>query len=120
MKQRLIVMNDHRVLQNLTEGGWKTTGLIKKAEEGIQPGIYNLFVSKAAETQNGLYEGILLFVDKQQGIVYQQINREFVTHQLALFSSPPPIGKTVSIQYENEKLTLRKTDIIVKKRTMKI
>ncbi len=34
MKQRLLVMNGQKILQNFNENEWKTTGLIKKAEEG--------------------------------------------------------------------------------------
>ena len=41
MKQRLLVMNGQRILQNFIDNEWKTAGLIKKAEEGIKPGIYN-------------------------------------------------------------------------------
>ena len=120
MKQRLIVMNGHRALQNLTENGWKTTGLIKPVEEGIKPSIYNLFISKPAETENSVYEGILIFVDKQQGIVYQQVNHDFISHKLESFEKPPVAGKNVSIQYNNENLILKKIDPISKKRTLKI
>lgn len=109
-------MNGHRALQNLTENGWKTTGLIKPVEEGIKPGIYNLFISKEADTENNVYEGLLLFVDKQKGIVYQQVKQDFITHKLELFEKPPTAGKTVSIQYENEKLNLSKIDSVVKNR----
>ncbi|HLP81172.1 MAG TPA: KfrB domain-containing protein [Nitrosomonas sp.] len=120
MKQRLIVMNGHRALQNLNENGWKTTGLIKPIEEGIKAGIYNLFISKAADTEKGVYEGLLLFVDKEKGVVYQQVNQDYVTHKLELFDKPPLAGKTVSIQYDNEKLNLKKIDPISKKRTYKL
>lgn len=120
MKQRLIVMNGHRALQNLTENGWKTTGLIKPIEEGIKPGIYNLFISKAAETENSVYEGLLLFIDKEKGLIYQQVNQDYITHKLESFEKPPVAGKTVSIQYDNEKLNLKKIDAISKKRTHKL
>lgn len=120
MKQRLIVMNGHRALQNLTENGWKTTGLIKPIEEGIKPGIYNLFVSKPADTENGVYDGLLLFVDKEKGLVYQQVNQDYITHKLELFEKPPLVGKTVSIQYDNEKVNLKKIDASSKKRTHRL
>lgn len=113
-------MNGHRALQNLTENGWKTTGLIKPIEEGIKPGIYNLFVSNPADTEKGVYEGLLLFVDKEKGLVYQQVNQDYITHKLELFEKSPLAGKTVSIQYDNEKVNLKKIDAISKKRTHKL
>lgn len=116
MKQRLIVMNGHRALQNLTENGWKTTGLIKPIEEGIKAGIYNLFISKNAQTENSVYEGLIIFIDNRNGTVYQQVNQDYIAHKLELFEKPPIAGKTVSIQYENEKLNLSKIDSLVKNR----
>ena len=113
-------MNGHRALQNLTENGWKTNGLIKPIEEGIKAGIYNLFISKAAETENSVYEGLLLFIDKEKGLIYQQVNQDYITHKLESFEKPPVAGKTVSIQYDNEKLNLKKIDAISKKRTHKL
>lgn len=121
MKQRLLVMNGQKILQNFNENEWKTTGLIKKAEEGIKPGIYNIYLAKKAETENKAYEGLILFIDKQEGIVYQQVNKDFISHKLELFSPPPPIGKYVSIQYDNhEKLCLTKFDLPTKKQNLKI
>jgi len=45
---RLIVMNGCRVLQKYDQE-WKTTGLIKRVEGDIKPGIYHLFLSKLAQ-----------------------------------------------------------------------
>lgn len=114
-------MNGQKILQNFNNNEWKTAGLIKKAEEGIKPGIYNIYLAKTAETNNNVYEGSILHVDKEKGIVYQQVNKEFISHKLELFSSPPPIGKNVSIQYDNqEKLSLTKIDLPIKKLNLKI
>ena len=121
MKQRLLVMNGQKILQNFNENEWKTTGLIKKAEEGIKPGIYNIYLAKKAETENKAYEGLILFIDKQEGVVYQQVRKDFIAHKLESFSSPPPIGKNVSIQYDNhEKLNLIKVDAVSNKKMQKI
>lgn len=121
MKQRLLVMNGQKILQNFNENEWKTTGLIKKAEEGIKPGIYNIYLAKKAETENKTYEGLILFIDKQEGVVYQQVRKDFIAHKLESFTSPPPIGKNVSIQYDNhEKLSLTKIDLQIKKLNLKI
>lgn len=121
MKQRLLVMNGQRILQSYSDNEWKTAGLIKKAEEGINPGIYNLYLAKTAETSNKVYEGLILFIDKQEGIVYQQVNKDFISHKLESFSSLLSIGKNVSIQYDDqEKLNLIKIDAVSNKKTHKI
>lgn len=121
MKRRLLVMNGQKILQNFNDNEWRTAGLIKKAEEGIKPGIYNIYLAKMAETNNKVYEGLILFIDKQEGLVYQQVNKEFISHKLELFSSSPPIGKPVSIQYDaQEKLHLIKIDTASNKRMHKI
>ena len=121
MKQRLLVMNGQKILQNFNDNEWRTAGLIKKSEEGIKPGIYNIYLAKKAETENKAYEGLILFIDKQEGVVYQQVRKDFIAHKLESFSSPPPIGKNVSIQYNNhEKLSLTKIDLPIKKLNLKI
>lgn len=120
MKQRLLVMNGQKILQNFNDNEWKTAGLIKKAEEGIKPGIYNIYLAKAAETNNKVYEGLILHIDKEKGIAYQQVNKEFISHKLELFKTSPPIGKNVSIQYDNEKLNLIKIDAVSHNKTHKI
>ncbi|GKS70529.1 hypothetical protein W03_25330 [Nitrosomonas sp. PY1] len=121
MKRRLLVMNGQKILQNFNDNEWKTAGLIKKAEEGIKPGIYNIYLAKMAETNNKAYEGLILYIDKQEGLVYQQVNKDFISHRLESFSSPPSIGKNVSIQYDNhEKLNLIKVDAVSNKRMHKI
>ncbi|WP_420872308.1 KfrB domain-containing protein [Nitrosomonas ureae] len=114
-------MNGQKILQNFNDNEWKTAGLIKKAEEGIKPGIYNIYLAKMAETNNKAYEGLILLIDKQEGLVYQQANKDFISHKLDSFSSPPPIGKNVSIQYDNhEKLSLTKFEVPTKKQNLKI
>jgi len=102
IKQRLLVLNGQRILQNYTQAGWKTTGLIKKAEEGIEPGIYNLFMAHDAKTGNAIYEGLILYIDKKQGIIYQQQpNKALIAHNLNSIKRVPPVGKHISFQYDN-------------------
>lgn len=113
-------MNGQKVLQNYSNNEWITSGKIKKAEEGIKPGIYNIYLSKQADTANQVYEGVILLTDKEAGLVYQQVGKDFVTHELALFKTPLPFGKNVSIQYDDNKLILSKIESIRKKRSHKI
>ena len=113
-------MNGQKVLQNYSNNEWVTSGKIKKAEEGIKPGIYNIYLSKQADTANQVYEGVILLTDKEAGLVYQQVGKDFVTHELVLFKTPLPVGKNVSIQYDDNKLILSKIESIRKKRSYKI
>ncbi|MDR4516157.1 MAG: conjugal transfer protein TraO [Nitrosomonas sp.] len=94
---RLIVMNGCRVLQKYDQE-WKTTGLIKRVEGDIKPGIYHLFLSELAQ-ENQSYEGLLLFIDKKENIIYQNTGQGYVKHDARFFGKKPPIGKIVTIQY---------------------
>lgn len=113
-------MNGQKVLQNYNNNEWTTSGKIKKAEAGIKPGIYNIYLSKQADAANQVYEGVLLLTDKEAGVVYQQVGKDFVMHKLDLFKSPLPVGKQVSIQYDKDKLILSNVESIRKKRSRKI
>jgi hypothetical protein len=66
-------MNGFRILQSHNGQGWETVGTIKKVEKGIVAGVYNLFLSKEAEANNTVYEGIILcFIP---GLFPQRIHR---------------------------------------------
>lgn len=94
---RLIVMNGCRILQKYDQE-WKTTGLIKRVEGDIKPGIYNLFLSESAQ-KNQSYEGLLLFIDKKENIIYQKFGQGYVKHDARFFGKKPPIGEIVTIKY---------------------
>lgn len=94
---RLIVMNGCRILQKYDQE-WKTTSLIKRVEGKIKPGIYNLFLSELAQ-KNQSYEGLLLFIDRKENIIYQKIGQGYVKHDARFFGKKTPIGKIVTIQY---------------------
>lgn len=112
MKQRLIILNGYKILQNFNHNGWKTTGLIKKAEEGLKPGIYNLYMAHNPEMGNTVYEGLVLYIDKKQGIVYQQQpNKALIVHKLDSINLIPSAGKHIIFQYDDDKMVLKKTCI---------
>ena len=107
-KQRLIILNGYKILQNFNNNGWKTTGLVKKAEVGIKPGIYNLFMAHDPEMGNTVYEGLMLYIDKKQGIVYQQQpNKALIAHKLNSFDLMPSVGKHITFQYDDSKVILK-------------
>jgi len=118
-KQRIIVMNGQKILQTLINNGWETTGTIKKAEEGIKPGIYNIYLSKAP-SDNKQYEGKILHIDKEDAVFYQQVNKDFIMHKLNAVDVKPVAGKDVVIKYDGERATLTQTNALKIKRTFKI
>lgn len=118
-KQRIIVMNGQKILQTLMNNEWETTGTIKKAEEGIKPGIYNIYLFKEPSDKKQ-YEGKILHIDKEDAVFYQQVNKDFIMHKLNAVDGKLIAGKDVVIKYEGEKATLTQMDMLKKKRTLKI
>jgi len=112
-------MNEQKILQNFTNKGWETTGLIKKAEVGIKPGIYNIYLSKEPSDKIQ-YEGKILLVDKDNGVFYQQVKKDFIVHQLNAVNVKPVAGKDVVVSYDGEKAVLTQMNKLKKKKTLKI
>jgi len=112
-------MNGQKIVQALVNDEWETTGTIKKAEEGIKPGIYNIYLAKAASA-NTQYQGKILYIDKENAVFYQQVNKDFIVHQLNAVDGKPVAGKDVVIQYDGEKATLNPIDVLKNKRILKI
>jgi hypothetical protein len=118
-KQRIIVMNGQKILQTLVNDIWETTGTIKKAEEGIKPGIYNIYLAKAPSDKDQ-YEGKILYIDKDNAVFYQQVKKDFIMHKLNAVDSKPVAGKNVVIKYDGEKAEFSQSDVLKKKRVLKI
>ncbi len=118
-KQRIIVMNGRKILQTQINNEWETTGTIKKAEEGIRPGVYNIYLAKVPSDKNQ-YEGKILLVDKDNDVFYQQVKKDFIVHQLNAVDGKPVAGKDVVVSYDGEKAALTQMDVLKKKRTLKI
>ena len=90
----MIVMNGFRILQSHNGQGWETVGTIKKVEKGIVAGVYNLFLSKVAEANNTVYEGIILYIDKEKEIVLPQNNLVLIEDDiLVLLAKTPDLEK---------------------------
>ena len=118
-KLRMIVMNGQKILQTQNNNEWETIGTIKKVDEGIKPGVYNIYLAKAPIDKN-LYEGKIIHVDKDNAIFFQQVNKDFIVHQLNAVDGKPVAGKDVAITYDGEKATLIPIDAFKNKRTLKI
>lgn len=118
-KLRMIVMNGQRIIQAMVNNEWETTGTIKKAEEGIKPGIYNIYLAQKPEDKKQ-YEGKILYIDKENEVFYQQIGKDFIVHQLNAINGKPAAGKDVVIEYDEEKANLTQTDTLKKKKVLKM
>jgi len=118
-KLRMIVMNGQKILQTQNNNEWETVGTIKKVEEGIKPGVYSIYLAKAPVDKNQ-YEGKIIHIDKDNAVFYQQINKDFIVHQLNAVDGKPAAGKNVAITYDGEKATLTLIDALKNKRMPKI
>jgi len=118
-KQRIIVMNGRKILQTQINNEWETTGTIKKVEDGIRPGVYNIYLSKAPSDKNK-YEGKILLVDKDNGVFYQQTKMDFIVHQSNAVDEKVVAGMDVVVGYDGEKAALTQIDTLKKKRVIKI
>ncbi|MEI2656797.1 MAG: KfrB domain-containing protein [Nitrosomonas sp.] len=118
-KLRMIVMNGQKILQTQNNNEWETIGTIKKVEEGIKPGVYNIYLAKTPVDKNQ-YEGQVIHIDKENAVFYQQVNKDYIVHQLSAVDGKPVAGKDVAITYDGEKATLIPIDAFKNKRTLKI
>ncbi|WP_244531995.1 KfrB domain-containing protein [Nitrosomonas aestuarii] len=113
-------MNGQKIVQEPDENSeWQTVGAIKKAEEGIKPGIYNIFTAREA-SPGEQYEGIVLHIDKNNEIFYQKTKKEYIIHHLKNFSEKLMAGRTVRIGYEGDKISLEHTEPQKQGRKLKI
>ncbi|SFL14809.1 hypothetical protein SAMN05216302_103518 [Nitrosomonas aestuarii] len=118
-KLRIVVMNGQKIIQALVNNEWETTGTIKKAEEGIKPGIYNIYLAKIPEDKKQ-YEGKILYVDKENEVFYQQTGKDFIVHRLNMVNGKPVAGNDVVVEYDGEKANIAQNDSLKKKRVLKI
>ncbi|TXI39735.1 MAG: conjugal transfer protein TraO [Nitrosomonas sp.] len=118
-KLRMIVMNGQKILQTQNNNEWETVGTIKKADEGIKPGVYNIYLAKMPVDKKQ-YEGQIIYIDKENAVFYQQVKKDFIVHQLNAVDGKPVAGKDVIITYDEEKATLTLIDTLKNKRSLKI
>ena len=94
-KQRLLVMNGHRLLQNDHGGRWDTVKVDKAL--GIKPGIYDLYLARAT-LGIGQHAGVVIHADSQ--FLYQQSAKSLVKHARSLFDVAPAVGVTCQVHYD--------------------
>ena len=118
-KLRMIVMNGQKILQTQNNNEWETMGTIKKVDEGIKPGVYNIYLATAPVDKNQ-YQGQIIYIDKENAVFYQQVNKDYIVHQLNAVDDKPVAGKDVAITYDGKKATLTLIDALKNKRSLKI
>ena len=118
-KLRMIVMNGQKILQTQNNNEWETIGTIKKVDEGIKPGVYNIYLAKTPVDKNQ-YEGQIIHIDKDNAVFYQQVNKDYIVHQLSAVDGKPVAGKDVAITYDGEKATLIQMNSLRNSKTLKL
>lgn len=94
MKQRLLVMNGHRLIQEEMNGCWKVSKVAKAGS--LQPGLYDLYFSQLASPY-GIYEGTIVHIEKEY--VFQKVDALFFKHEKKRFKRKPEIGATTTVKY---------------------
>lgn len=98
MKQRLLVMNGQKLLQEEQDGQWVTTRVDKAG--AIRPGLYNLYLSEPADRTRH-HDGMIVHADRDG--VYQQVGKTMIRHELVQFGRLPESGRNASIRYKEQK-----------------
>ncbi len=94
-KQRILVMNGQRLVQEQKGGEW-TTQKVGKAGR-LKPGIYHVYLAKDAD-QALQHNGVVFHADDKY--VYQQEAQGITRHPLQSFSAVPEYGRPIRITYE--------------------
>jgi cell filamentation protein len=97
-KERILVMNGQRLLQQEQGGEW-TTQKVSKAGR-LKPGIYNAYLANDADPTLQ-HNGIVFHADGTY--VYQKTEQNIVRYPFQAFDSIPEYGKPVSISCEQGK-----------------
>lgn len=95
-KQRVLVMNGQRVLQNADQAGKWQNASVEKAGS-IKPGIYPLYLSKDID-KGASYNGPVLHSDNRS--VYQQVGKQIFKHDRVNFDKLPEVGTEKNISYD--------------------
>ena len=94
-KERILVMNGQRIIQQ-EEGGQWITQKVGKARE-LKPGIYNAYLAKDAD-KTLQHTGVVFHIDDKY--VYQQEQNGIMRHPFSAFGAVPEYGRPVCITYE--------------------
>lgn len=98
MKQRVLVMNGQRLLQNEISRTW----IVAKVDKAgaLRPGIYNIH-SASEVNRKEKSAGLILHLDAKS--IYQEVGKSIVKHAISYFEKIPSIGSDVIISYSDNK-----------------
>lgn len=106
MKQRILVMNGQRLIENQVDGIWKTIKVTK--EESLKGGIYNIFMAKNAD-RNEKNDGILVHATNTE--FYMKTAFGFIKYENHEGIKLPHIGSHISVSFVDDKLLIQKVAI---------
>jgi hypothetical protein len=96
MKQRLLVMNGQKLVQDeKAPGKWETVSVEKAGV--LKPAIYNIYQSQQAD-KSAAHSGVIVHADKES--IYQQKGRDFVKHSRSDFDKVPELGSAQTVSYD--------------------
>jgi hypothetical protein len=102
MKQRILVMNGQRLIENQVDGKWKTIKVTKA--ESLKGGIYNIFMAKNAN-KNEKNEGILVHATSSE--FYIKTAFGFVKYENLEGIKLPQIGSHIIVDFVDDKLLVQ-------------
>ncbi len=98
MKQRLLVMNGQKLVQDeKAPGKWETVNVEKAG--ALKPAIYNIYQSQQADKAVA-HSGVIIHANKE--VIYQQVGRDFLQHKRSDFDKVPEIGSVKTIAYSED------------------
>lgn len=110
-KERILIMNGQRLLQQEQGGEWATQKVSKAGR--LKPGIYNAYLAKDADPTLQ-HKGIVFHADGTY--VYQKTEQNIVRHPFQAFDSIPEYGKPISISYGQGKALVVATALSQRRR----
>lgn len=105
MKQRILVLNGQRLIEQLENDEWKTIK-VAKAEE-LTGGVYNIFTARDGDTKQN-HQGVLVHATKEE--LFLQCNFGFLKFDLPNDIKLPAIGSHIKLSFDNNNLNVEKIE----------
>lgn len=93
MKTRLVVMNEHRIVQTEHDGEW-VNEKIQRAGKNIKAGIYDLYLSQELAL-DGECKGVIIHADNDY--VYQLDGKKIIKYSVTCFDKKITVGSKPTV-----------------------